>query len=77
MEKDFLLQQVNFGVAADSRIAILGANGQGTLLDQEIEQNPPFAILFIQLTPLRTIRKDHTAELNHGPAKAIEGDCIN
>ena len=28
-EKDYLLQKVNFGVAADSRIAILGTNGQG------------------------------------------------
>lgn len=34
-ESEFLLQQVNFGVAADSRISILGANGQGktTLLN--------------------------------------------
>ncbi|GAX23933.1 ATP-binding cassette, subfamily F, member 3 [Fistulifera solaris] len=34
-ENEFLLQQVNFGVAADSRIVILGANGQGktTLLN--------------------------------------------
>lgn len=28
-ESDFLLQKVNFGVDLDSRIAILGANGQG------------------------------------------------
>ena len=29
-ESEFLLQQVNFGVDLSSRIAILGANGQGT-----------------------------------------------
>ena len=29
----FLLRDVNFGVAADSRIAILGANGQGVSID--------------------------------------------
>jgi len=28
-ESQYLLQTVNFGVASDSRIAILGANGQG------------------------------------------------
>lgn len=34
-EKDFLLRQVNFGVASDSRIAILGANGQGVSFSSE------------------------------------------
>lgn len=28
-ESEYLLQKVNFGVDMDSRIAILGANGQG------------------------------------------------
>jgi ATP-binding cassette subfamily F protein 3 len=34
-ESEMLLQKVNFGVAADSRIAVLGANGQGAFSSPE------------------------------------------
>lgn len=72
-EEEFLLQKVNFGIDLSSRIAILGANGQGSYQHLISSENGGVrAHMFFHF-----FRQDDSIEPNHGKAKAITRVCLD
>jgi ATP-binding cassette subfamily F protein 3 len=66
-ESEFLLQKVNFGVDLTSRIAILGANGQGRYFCFDTVVERAFTLSsFCALS--YAPRQDHAAKSYHGPS---------
>ena len=66
-KEEFLLQDVNFGVDLDSRIAILGANGQGkSVVFAFVIHWPPVS----HQSPFSLNRQDNAIELDHGQDEA-------
>jgi ATPase subunit of ABC transporter with duplicated ATPase domains len=63
-ESEYLLQKVNFGVDLSSRIAILGANGQGTTPVSSIEII--WSVCLKTFFFARLFRQDNSVESYHG-----------
>jgi ABC-type ATPase with predicted acetyltransferase domain len=77
----YLLQKVNFGVDLDSKIAILGANGQGTI-SYRLRLTIAWGLVQICPSPTRHSvdvdnRKDYAAKLDHGQAEASQRGHIH
>lgn len=66
----YLLQKVNFGVDLDSKIAILGANGQGKFRLSDAAAGSPLTNMSPTLAAVD--RKDNASQLDHGQAEACQ-----
>lgn len=72
-ESEYLLQKVNFGVDLDSRIAILGANGQGKQRCSTFTHSSPCSDCLTLALSLTPYRKDYFTQLDHGQVATPQG----